>query len=332
MTNLYSRVSAVARLCWSVPQKRRKTRYIPRLQSLDERVVFASVSFDEGTGTVSLEEDSSGENNLITVNGTADRLTLEDMAGLQIASGHERFFTELSSNKVQLSEVAHLVILDTGDGNDVVGAGGTSVPTEMYLGDGDDYVISGSKVRDLIFGEMGNDLIYSSGGDDIVYGGNGDDESWASAGDDLIEGGDGDDLLRGGDAVDVIGGGSGNDMICGDAGDDTLNGGDGHDSLTGGAGRDIMDGGLGNDLFFAEVCGVLADYEIDGGGTGNDQDVLMFSSLTAASISKHIHIHDVEYGLADAMTELPALNYQQLLAWAGAGKTGHVQWTLHHAL
>lgn len=331
LSKLFRFKSATARDSRSSSQKRRKTRYVPKVQSLDERVVFASVSFDEGTGAVMLEEEHAGEVNLITVNGPADNLSIEDLAGIQIAPGHERFFNELSPNKVQLSEVAHLVILDTGNCDDVVGAGGTSVPTKMYLGRGNDHVISGSKVRDLIFGEMGDDIIRSSSGDDILYGGGGDDEIWGAGGDDFIEGDDGDDLLRGGNGMDTIGGGSGNDMINGDDGDDVLNGGEGHDSLTGGSGRDFMDGGTGNDLFFAEVCGLQPDYEIDGGGTGNDQDILMFSSLTAACISS-VHIHNVEYGLVDAMIELPALNYQQLLAWAGPGNDGHARWTIHHVI
>ena len=180
--------SATARDSRSSSQKRRKTRYVPKVQSLDERVVFASVSFDEGTGAVMLEEEHAGEVNLITVNGPADNLSIEDLAGIQIAPGHERFFNELSPNKVQLSEVAHLVILDTGNCDDVVGAGGTSVPTKMYLGRGNDHVISGSKVRDLIFGEMGDDIIRSSSGDDILYGGGGDDEIWGAGGDDLARG------------------------------------------------------------------------------------------------------------------------------------------------
>ena len=331
LSNIFRCKSATARDSRRHSQKRRKTRYVPKLQSLDERVVFASVSFDQGTGAVMLVEDPAGEINLITVNGPAENLSIEDMAGIQIAPGHEKFFTELSTGKVQLTEVAQLVILDTGHENDVVGAGGTSVPTEMYLGPGNDHVISGSKVSDIIYGGPGNDLIRSSGGDDFLYGGADDDEIWGAGGVDTIEGDDGDDLLRGGNGGDTIGGGSGNDMINGDDGDDILNGGDGHDSLTGGSGRDEMDGGLGNDLFFAEVCGLYPDVKIDGGGDGNDQDILMFSSLTAACISS-VDIVNVEYGLVDAMTELPALNYQQLLAWAGPGNTGHAQWTIHHVI
>jgi hypothetical protein len=57
----------------------------------------------------------------------------------------------------------------------------------------------------------------------------------------------------------------------------------------------------------------------------------MFSSLTADCLSS-FNITNVEYGLVDAMTELPALNYQQLLAWAGPGNTGHAQWTIHHVI
>ncbi len=303
---------------------KRKTKYVPQVQSLDERVVFASVSFDVGTGIVRLQENPAGEVNKITVSGTAIFLTLQDQAGIDIAPEDEQFFTRLSDNKVGLNEFVNKVVLDTGSQDDVVGAGGARVETEMFLGDGDDYVISGSRVTDTIHGQSGDDIIRSSSGDDFLYGGDGDDELWAAAGNDTMEGGAGNDMLRGGGGNDLLLGGAGNDMMIGDHGDDTLHGGAGHDSLRGGAGQDDMFGGEGCDLFFAKLVGRDVDRRIDG---GSGADIMFFSSLEAKCISSDVEIQNVDFGLKDAFKESRRLNYRDLFSWAGPGNSGHEKWT-----
>lgn len=121
-----------------------------------------------------LQEDPAGEVNRVTVNGPATNLTLQDQAGIDIAPEPERFFTRFSRNKVNVNEFVNQVVLDTGAHNNVVGAGGARVETEMYLGD--DRVIAGSRVSDTIYGQAGDDTIRSSSGDDYLYGGDGDDK------------------------------------------------------------------------------------------------------------------------------------------------------------
>jgi Ca2+-binding RTX toxin-like protein len=323
LNRLFYRGSVVAGERRGRQKKRRKTKYVPKVQKLDERVVFASVSFDAGTGIVMLQEDPAGEVNKVTVNGTATNLTLQDQAGIDIAPKDEQFFTRLSNNKVKVKEFVNKVVLDTGSKNDFVRAGGARVETEMFLGDGDDCVVSGSRVTDKIHGQAGNDIIRSSSGDDFLYGGDGDDKLWAAAGNDTMEGGAGNDMLRGGGGNDVMLGGAGNDMMVGDHGDDTLYGGDGHDSLRGGAGQDDMYGGEGCDLFFAKLAGRDVDGHIDG---GSGADIMFFSSLEATNISSDIEIENVDFGLVDAFKESRRLNYRDLFSWAGPGNSGHEKW------
>lgn len=317
--------SAVAIDRSSCQKKRRKTKRIPQVQNLDQRVVFASVSFDAETGIVMFQEDPAGEVNNVIVNGPATNLTLQDQAGIDIAPESEPFFTRLSNNKVKLNEFVNKVVLNTGSQDDFVGAGGARVETEMFLGDGDDHVISGSRVTDVIHGQAGNDIIRSSSGDDFLYGGDGDDELWAAAGDDTIEGGAGNDMLRGGGGNDILLGGDGNDMIGGDHGNDALHGGAGHDSLRGGAGQDDMFGDEGCDLFFARLAGRDVDGNIEG---GSGADVMFFSALEATNIANDIEINDVEVGLVDAFKKCRRLNYRDLFTWAGPENSGHEKWTL----
>ncbi len=76
--------SAVAIDRSSCQKKRRKTKRIPQVQNLDQRVVFASVSFDAETGIVMFQEDPAGEVNNVIVNGPATNLTLQDQAGIDV--------------------------------------------------------------------------------------------------------------------------------------------------------------------------------------------------------------------------------------------------------
>ena len=317
------RNSAVTRDSKGRRGKRRKTRYTPTVERLDQRVVFASVSFDAVTGVIMLQEDPAGEVNRITVNGPATNLTLQDQAGIDIAPEAEPFFTRISPGRVKLNEFVRRVVLDTGAQNDVVRAGGARVETEMYLGDGDDRVISGSRVTDTIYGQGGNDVIRSSSGDDYLYGGEGEDELWGAGGDDEIHGDAGNDLLRGGRGNDTLVGGVDNDMLVGDAGEDKLYGGAGHDSLNGGAGSDSMYGEEGCDLFFAKVLGRDVDSHIDG---GSGEDIIFFPSLEAPGISSDVEIVDVETGLVDAFQICRRLRYRDLFTWGGPGNSGHEKW------
>ena len=77
----------------------------------------------------------------------------------------------------------------------VHGLGGTDVirilgyrPTEVYGGDGNDYLFGGSG-RDVLFGQAGNDMIRGGLGDDMLIGGFGRDYLYGNAGNDISIGG-----------------------------------------------------------------------------------------------------------------------------------------------
>ena len=83
-----------------------------------------------------------------------------------------------------------------------------------------DRILAGSEDADTLTGTGLRELIYGLEGNDTINGG---------AGNDCIVGGDGNDTLSGG---------SGNDRLLGEAGTDTINGDSGTDSVNGGTGTD----------------------------------------------------------------------------------------------
>ncbi|MGF1486498.1 MAG: calcium-binding protein, partial [Prochloraceae cyanobacterium] len=96
-----------------------------------------------------------------------------------------------------------------------------------------DDTLTGTDLRNLIYGFGGNDVIEGLQGDDYLFGGDGGDR---------IEGGEGNDYILGND---------GPDKLYGDTGDDIIWGGEGNDNLFSGEGVDYLNGGEGNDKLFA---------------------------------------------------------------------------------
>jgi len=133
---------------------------------------------------------------------------------------------------------------------------------------GDDQ-ITGSSLRDVVYGLGGNDELVGGNADDVLVGGSGND---------IVEGGDGNDTLIAGIPVgntlagapviaeqcacgddehndehndshnESYSGPLENNLLDGGAGDDTLVGADGADLLIGGTGNDTIDTGLGTDI------------------------------------------------------------------------------------
>ncbi len=247
------------------------------VQKLETRKVFATVSFVPGTGTIELVEDGA-EVNEVTVNGHKDKIILKDKAGINIDFGSRNIIKKISATEVHVVDRGvRRIRLDLGQKNDRVVAGGSSVGTVMLLGPGDDRVVSGSKVNDIIYGGAGHDYIMGYGGDDILMGEGGNDTLRGFSGNNTLIGGFGNDDLAGSNGNDVLEGGDGNDKLNGRGGNDLLSGGAGHDVLRGGAGSDTMLGGAGNDLFFASLSGRDVDSSIDG---SSGTDVLYTSDLS----------------------------------------------------
>jgi Ca2+-binding RTX toxin-like protein len=206
----------------------------------------------------------SGGNGDDTLSGGAD-------SDILVESGSFDFqltATQLLGRGTDEFSSTEMVILNGGDGSNVLdGRGAVGVELWIRAGAGDD-TIYGSPGADSLQGELGNDLIIAGAGDDFVTGdgGNdslrgeaGEDRIFGGAGDDTASGGDGDDTvsgdlgndnLSGGDGADVVNGHSGDDTQRGGSGADSLNGGDGNDALEGEGGADLILGGDGDDLVF----------------------------------------------------------------------------------
>jgi len=133
----------------------------------------------------------------------------------------------------------YTVLLDGGDGDDILDARASETLISVYGGKGADTIYAES-LYVTSFGGDGNDTIYSNG---YTSGGSGNDviilkfnpvSVYASGddGDDHITGADSTvNLMFGGTGSDVIVGGNGADDLAGEGGVDTLTGGQGADSF-----------------------------------------------------------------------------------------------------
>jgi Ca2+-binding RTX toxin-like protein len=132
--------------------------------------------------------------------------------------------TQGSSNVVYC-DIPDLVIIDGGDGNDLLSPAGSQVPTVLVGGSGDDTIYGGGPYT-WAFGGDGRDGVATGSGNDVVGGGNGDD---------------------------TISTGGGNDSVNGEGGFDTVNAGSGNDAVYGGLGADVLDGGTGADDIWGDT-------------------------------------------------------------------------------
>jgi hypothetical protein len=200
------------------------------------------------------------------------------------------------------------IVIDTGDGDDVVTALTVTLPITVNGGTGADQLRMGS----------GADVLTGGDGDDVLDAGAGNDTLDAGAGDDLLDGGIGADRLRGGPDIDlalytataatpapsVSLDGVANDGVPGE-GDDfgadiedvdidgvpassTLTGSAAANVLTTSGGNDTISGGLGNDTIdsaagddVVDVRDGYADRVACGAGT----DVVSADTLDVVSTS-----------------------------------------------
>jgi hypothetical protein len=79
------------------------------------------------------------------------------------------------------------VVVDGGDGNDVIDASEMSVPVVLFGGAGDDKLTGGSS-HDVLVGGAGSDQLDGGDGNDVMVGGAGRDDLDSKYGDDLMVG------------------------------------------------------------------------------------------------------------------------------------------------
>ena len=171
----------------------------------------------------------------------ASRMIGSEPVRIQGSSGDDRIHFDLASGT---STAGVLIIIDGGDGNDLIDARNSNDAVPLS-------------------GGIGQDTLLGSSGDDTLTGDDGDDSILGFAGNDLINGGLGNDTLRGGAHRDTLIGAAGNDMLRG-------NGSSG-DVLSGGAGDDVLNGDAGSDQLVesGDTDFVLTDVALT--GLGNDQ-------------------------------------------------------------
>ena len=178
------------------------------------------------------------------------------------------------------------VILEGGDGNDLLfGGGGNDQIFAGNYGEMDDLVQAGETAQSI---DAWGEILGGGAGDDFLYGSDRHDVLSGGADEDLIVGGGGDDTIYGDYEIgpsekvggiidwrttpisdadlihmywilgstnggnDVIYAGAGNDKVYGNAGDDEIYGGEGCDSLYGEGGSDNIYGGAGNDYILSD--------------------------------------------------------------------------------
>lgn len=175
----------------------------------------------EGVSASDLRLTRYGEDLVLTIAGTEDRLTVHRFFGQDMSYNGGMAWTypistirfadgsgwDLPAIQTRvLMQDRQMVVLDDQD-NEMVG------PFLDGAG-GNDMLYSGGQA--VLLGGSGNDTLMGSGGNDVLLGGSGDDSLTGSAGNDTLDGGAGNDLLDTEGGYDTVrfGHGSGNDTIA----------------------------------------------------------------------------------------------------------------------
>jgi len=152
-----------------------------------------AVRFGAGIGSAQLRAARQGDDLVLQVDASADRLLLSGW----FAPG---------AVPIDRFEFADGTVLN-------------GLQLRSRLGEvtsGDDVVIGGSGA-DALQGGAGNDLLSGNAGNDQLVGGDGHDQLHGGTGNDILDGGPGNDLLSGGDGSDTVrfGPGAGSDTLLG---------------------------------------------------------------------------------------------------------------------
>jgi VCBS repeat-containing protein len=157
-----------------------------------------TLRFKEGVAREDVRFIRDGEDLVLAIRGTDDRVTLK------------HYFQE-SWNGANGPWLIERIAFHDG--------------TVLSFADVQAILFAGSEEAETIVGSRGDDALTGQGGNDTLIG---------NGGDDVLDGGDGDDVLLGGAGNDVLDGGAGNDELRGGTGSDTyrFGRGDGHDTLS----------------------------------------------------------------------------------------------------
>jgi uncharacterized protein with LGFP repeats len=281
------------------PKPNRTRLAVHRLEDRHVPAAFLSASLDLAEHVLRVEGTDGADDIQIYQPGNGQ----VSVSGVQIAvtdlDGNTTLVDVVSEDDVTRIEVNAL----GGDDSIYIGNGGapTPIPVVIDAGDGND-VVYGGEGNDTIYGGEGDDVILGGGGDDSIMCGAGNDVVYAGAGSDTVFGEDGNDVIWGGnasdtadgDGADYLDGGDGDDGIAGEGGADTnlggaggddltgcygnrsipdagnvIDGGDGDDRIEGGSGDDALSGGEGDDYF---IGGGGVNYLAGGNGTNTYSD------------------------------------------------------------
>ena len=255
------------------------------------------VSFNNGTGQLTVNAGATNSVSISAVNGAAGTVVVQinGVANTQFGTVAPSTVQSIvvnggsGDNVVDLSSVARRdftnsggvgVTILGGEGNDTLSGSGFA---DNIDGEAGDDFIQGGSGRDMLAGGADNDTIYGGSGadnadggvgNDSIFGNSGKDTLLGNDGADTIVGGGGQDSIRGGNGADIIRGNRGPDSLFGEAGDDTISGGAGKDSISGGDNADSLVGNGGSDGINAgagaDIVNGLGGVDTILGLTGND--------------------------------------------------------------
>jgi Ca2+-binding RTX toxin-like protein len=266
----------------TVRRKSKSSASQAAFQNLETRSLLAGITFDAGTGVVTVDGSIGNDVALITTAGTQITFSLTGVSNqnFQAAAVNEIVFfgrdgsdtfTNNSAIRSRAFGQKGNDVLRGGSGNDLLNGG---LGDDQAFGNGGNDVLIGDAGLDLLNGGIGGDWVDGSAGNDTLFGWDGVDTLVGGEGDDYGDGGSGNDRNYGGAGADTLVGGLGDDTLAGQLGDDRLMGRDGNDTLYGNEGRDNLLGEAGDDRLWAgsdaDFVGGGSGSDVGGGNSGND--------------------------------------------------------------
>lgn len=182
------------------------------IESIEGRCLLSATLGDDGVLTVTGDANNNVVN--VLVNHRTGKVAVVE-ANLTRSPSGRPVLAAPSRTTFDLADVESVVV-NAGDGNDVVSLGG---------------LFGATTLPGTLNGEAGNDILRGGRGDDVLGGGGGNDLLAGGAGDDNLDGGEGNDVLNGGPGADTLTGGTGDDRLSAldTQSDDVLDGGEGDD-------------------------------------------------------------------------------------------------------